>query len=823
MAIRGILKLGKTCTPADNGITLNRAGITGLEINQIEMGSPSPSSRYLDEGKAGKYLFLYHACSVNAPIHVFALFLPAGNVRLHLVDPATRRQPISRLREVYSDLRQQHRVKHGRCISIDYPESRGFSSTYHSSDSAALKAISRELGLLENQSFTIIISSMKDQVYFGRSVSKLARFPVLSMSKARAPHSLDVFPWQTNVAQKMCQRYLSLGPWVDRMTALAEYYDVPIGHIDGDQPLLLSDVVFARQLVSQDMVLWWSPSGRSDLGGLEDDARSAEELPNTEFITPGCYSNVCLEVTVRNLSVNSVLHAMAVNELEGSGGTTAFDSVSHTIEEFADGEVQRDLTLGESNVSPQTFGIIKSMVRAWLLDKVRYGFESPATLAVDHFWRWISSRASHMYDPSIHRFVHSLMRKTFIQLLAEFKRLGSQVIYADFSRLLLVTSKPPGTAHAYATYITTAVTSNELFQHIYLNTERFYDFLLFMDQANAGGIVCEDPLSVDPPEELVVEMRWNIQLFLPPAIQGEFSDLVRYFLLEMYKAAQKEGQRAPLRVLANGAPDATQRDANKDRERDAVRDFISRRLTRKLFRAIDNVQTRMRVAIGDSEAERALTFPLLPGSHLTLTDPAVELTKFACAVFALATSFENEVGLLHRNALELVGVKAFGEQAAFRNPCAPLRLTGVPCRHCDALRDFDFCRDADLLPRPGGGEGRPRWACTRCGAEHDRTAIEFELIERVHTLERAAAQQDLRCARCSQVRADHVARVHDCGGSFANTVNRTDVRRALRIMVNVAIVHDLNRLRVSAFLPFLPLCSCVHVLQETAQAMLENS
>ena len=619
------------------------------------------------------------------------------------------------------------------------------------------------------------------------------------------------------------------------MTALAEYYDVPIGHIDGDQPLLLSDVVFARRLISQDMILWWSPSGRPDLGGLEDDTRPVEELPNTEFITPGCYSNVCLEVTVRNLSVNSVLHAMAVNELEGSGGTTAFDSVSHTIEEFADGEVQRDLTLGESNVSPQTFGIIKSMVKAWLLDKIRYGFESPATLAIDHFWRWISSKASHMYDPSIHRFVHSLMRKTFIQLLAEFKRLGSQVIYADFSRLLLVTSKPPGTAHAYATYITTAVTSNELFQHIYLNTERFYDFLLFMDQANAGSVVCEDPLSVDPPDELVVEMRWNIQLFLPPAIQGEFSDLVRYFLLEMYKAAQKEGQRAPLRVLANGAPDTTQRDANKVRERDAVRDFISRRLTRKLFRTIENVQTRVRAAIGDPEAEQALSFPLLPGSHLTLTEPTVELIKFACAVFALATPFENEVGLLTRNALELVGIKAFGEDAAFRNPCAPLRLPGVPCRHCDALWDFDFCRDADLLPRSaaaggaGAGEGRPRWACARCGAEHDRTAVEFELIERVHALERAAAQQDLRCSRCKQVRADHVARIHDCGGSFHNTVNRTDVRRTLRTMVNVAIVHDLSRLRVGAFLNlfFRMFCvltlSCSCLLQETAQAMLENS
>ena len=805
LTIRGVLRLGKTCAPVDNNITLNRAGITGLDLHQIDMGRPSPRSRYLDEGRAGKYLFLYHACSVNAPIHVFALFLPTGNVRLHLVDPATRRQPIPRLREVYSEVRQQQLTKYGRCISIRYPESREFSSTYHSSDSAALKALSRELGLLENQSFTVILSSMKDQAYFNHSAPRLSRFPVLSMSRAKVPHSLDVFPWQTNVAQKMCQRYLSLGPWIDRMTALAEYYDVPIGHIDGDQPLLLADVAFARRLVSQDMVLWWSPTGQPDLGGLEDDMRPAEELPNTEFVSPGCYSNVCLEVTVRNLSVNSVLHAMAVNELEGSGGTTAFDSVSHTIEEFADGEVNRDLTLGECNVSPQTFGIIKSMVKAWLLDKVRHGFESPATLAIDHFWRWISSKVSHMYDPSIHRFVHGLMRKTFIQLLAEFKRLGSQVVYADFNRLLLVTSKPPGTAHAYATYITTAVTSNELFQHMYLNTERFYDFLLFMDQANAAGIVCEDPLSVEPPQELVVEMRWNIELFLPPAIQGEFSDLVRHFLLEMYRAVQTDGQRAPLRVLAaNGAPDTTQRDANKARERDAVRDFISRRLTRKLFRAIENVQARMRAAVGDPEAERALTFPLLPGSHLTtLTDPAVELTKFACAVFALAKPFENEVGLLTRNALELVGVRAFGEAAAFRNPCAPLRLVGVPCRHCDALRDFDFCRDADLLPRSraggGGGEGErrtPRWACMRCGAEHDRTAVEFELIERVHALERAAAQQDLRCARCGQVRADHVARTHECGGSFRSTMNRTDVRRTLRTMVNVAIVHDLGRLRV---------------------------
>jgi len=91
------------------------------------------------------------------------------------------------------------------------------------------------------------------------------------------------------------------------------------------------------------------------------------------------------------------------------------------------------------------------------------------------------------------------MRKMFIQKLAEFKRLGSHIIYADFSRILLATLKPPGTAHTYATSITTAVTSHELFRHMYLKIQRFYDFLLFMDSANMGGVVCEDPLTVDPP------------------------------------------------------------------------------------------------------------------------------------------------------------------------------------------------------------------------------------------------------------------------------------------------------------------------------------
>ena len=156
-----------------------------------------------------------------------------------------------------------------------------------------------------------------------------------------------------------------------------------------------------------------------------------------------------------------------------------------------------------------------------------------------------------MYDTGIDRFMRGLMRKTFIQMLADFKRLGSQVVYADLSLILLVTSKPPGIAHAYGTYITTAVSSHQFFQDVHLHTEGFHDCLIFMDEANYRVVVWGDPLALKPPEELAIEMRWNIQSFLPPAIQADFRAVVRYFLVEFFRRAQTSqgSTRVPLRVL----------------------------------------------------------------------------------------------------------------------------------------------------------------------------------------------------------------------------------------------------------------------------------
>ncbi|KAF9011073.1 hypothetical protein BDQ17DRAFT_1345420 [Cyathus striatus] len=787
LVTRALLKLGKRCAVDGATMTLNRAQQIGFDLDQLDRCTmTSARQKYLDGGKGGKYIFLYHACSASAPLHVFAMFHPTGTVKLHVVDPATRRQPIPRLEETYVALFQKkHQQNHPDSSSIDYPSSRDFTTTYHSNDVTAMKAISRELGLVEDKSFTVIISN----------IPKLTKFPVLSMTKTKGPHTLDVFPWHTHVAQKMLSRYLNCGTWLNRQAAIADYYDIPIGHIEGDLALCVADISFARRLVQQDFVLWWSPGERPDLGGMENDRRPTEEWPRSDFISPGVYSNVCLEISVRNLAVDSVLQSVMVNELEGSGGATAFDSVSHTIDEYARGEPQRDLTLGESRVSSQTFSVLRNMIKMWLIDKIQADFQSPASVAIEHFWRWISSSASQMYDPSIHKFVFGLMRKTFIQILAEFKRLGSQVIYADFSRILLATSKPPGTAHAYATYITTAVSSHELFQHVFLNTERFYDYLIFMDSANMCGVVCEDPLALEAPEELAIEMRWNIQEFLPPAIQADFSSVVQYFLIELFKIRKKTNSvaRVPLRPLNDGAPDATQRDSAKVNETEATLEFLSRRLTRKLLKVVGNVQQRYREAQMNDELEE-FEFPILPGSHLHMMNPLLEFVKFICAVFGLAKEYQVEVGLVKRNLLELINVREFASEAIFQNPCEPLKLSNVPCQHCDSLRDFDFCRDPELLP--GSNEVSPKWHCMHCGGEYDRTAIEFNLIQVVHSLERTFSQQDLRCGKCQQLQSDNVSKYCQCSGPYQLTIGKAEVRRKLKTIVNVATTFNLLRLKV---------------------------
>ena len=77
--------------------------------------------------------------------------------------------------------------------------------------------------------------------------------------------------------------------------------------------------------------------------------------------------------------------------------------------------------------------ILRTMVAAWLreVSQFRNVF---ADYQIIHFYRWLRSTNAQLYDPALRKTLLNLMKKLFMQLVAEFKRLGAIVVHADFNR-----------------------------------------------------------------------------------------------------------------------------------------------------------------------------------------------------------------------------------------------------------------------------------------------------------------------------------------------------------------------------------------------------
>lgn len=482
------------------------------------------------------------------------------------------------------------------------------------------------------------------------------------------------------------------------------------------------------------MLLWWSPSPQPDLGGAEEDANGGEELVAPQISTKGVYPTVVLELELADMAINAVLQSALVNEMEGSGsGSMAFGTASHNLDEYAQGTANASVMIGDAVLSIQTFGILKSMVRGWFLDKARAhvrGVESsPADLVVDQFWRWISSSSSCMFEPALYRFLHGLMRKTLLQLLAEFKRLGTQVVYADLNRVFLLTSKPdPGNAYAFAKYLVTAANSHDLFRHVVIETTYFWNYLVWMDAANYGGVRVSPEIAGSDQasgKQFEINMDWNIQAFLPADLQPVFERRVADFIFALFSAKRAatdgRGPLRPVHTLNIEAADAAIVNPVKEKERKVAARSISTTLTRKLLEDVAKIKRRQAAALAAGD-ETALAFPHLPGTQKwsggkQREGAALQFVKAVCEVYGLAADLSVDVQILRRNLLDLVGVREFAAEAQFRNPGESLIIPMVSCTRCNAIRDVDLGRDPDCLPSVDPSTGaeipppRSFWAC----------------------------------------------------------------------------------------------------------------
>ncbi|CAO3684825.1 unnamed protein product [Umbelopsis vinacea] len=802
---RAILKLGCICKVDRKGSgRLKKLDdrFSLLDFVQDDLMSKD----YLTQPKIFHYLYLYHAHADSR--HMFALVgtaLPQS--RCFIVGTSKEHAQMPNLNLLYKQRYTEHqsRVEAQANETISYSEEVDFETTYHGSEKDALNAIQKELvkyQSLKRGPTIIAVASPRSTAQLVQQVRIMNEFPCVSMQSYIEDKRLPSIDWLRPTATRMINQYLNLGSWLTEKLLQARYASIPFCNIENDPYLYLADIAFARRLMKNDMVLWWSPSFKPDLGGHEEDENlyAVDELVNPEINHPGSYSNVCFELDVLRLCLNTLMEAPIINELEGSNGGIGFDNVSHTLDEYNAGKVSSMVSFGDGSLSAKTFSMLRGMVQTWFHEALEHNNRF-AEMMIDTLHRWLTSPSSSMYDPCLYGLVHGMMKKVFMQLVAEFKRLGSQIVFANFNKIIVVTPKESmESGLPYCNYLLKAVQTKQVFEVLDIVVSNYWDQLLWMDEMNYGGILREkDDVANDGAEShAVVTMQWNIQDYLPVGTQDIFQRIIASYVYTTYnhrvKRLKETGNDRHVHRVREQDGDLQMNDDDAHNvELEFTRQYVRQDLTRRLLKQLTDVlkdQVNMSV---DQSIQARLSFPKFAGSHLHLDNAALELVKSVCAVLVLDKSIESEVRVLKRNALNLIGsVPEFSDKAQFKNPCEYFKLGQVICSYCNYTSDLDFCRDRDLLPE--NGKVKP-WKCKGCGTEYDKSFIEETLIGEVQRRLMAFQLQDLQCSKCHRVKQENLLKnCSACGGNFVQTQRKSDLVGKLTVFHNIAQEQKLSLL-----------------------------
>ncbi|KAI8349205.1 hypothetical protein EDC96DRAFT_308837 [Choanephora cucurbitarum] len=778
LLIRAILQLGATCQFDRTNSSANRRIDDQFNLYDL-MQRTDLSKNYISNPGAFNYLYLFHAHSDNR--HFFALVgstLPTSYVFIVGLSKKNQQVPnISRLyREKYQALLQSG---HSFSDTIKLSDSIEFETDYRNTEAEALSAINKILTdyLDKKRGKTILaINSPRSSAHLMQHARIISSLPYVRIPSLQEDNHFDALTWVQPTVNRMIKHYAELGTWIDEKIAQARYANIPFCNISDDPHLFMADIMFARKLIQNDMVLWWSASSLPDLGGREEDESLGmlNETVNTELSYPGAYETVCVEIDVVRLCLNTLMEANVVNELEGTVGMGGFDAISHTLDDYTNGNANNPIIYGEGMISTKTFAMLRSVVQQWFHQAMTDRSNRFGEHLIDTLHRWLLSPGSYMYDPSLYTLVHSMMKKVFMQLVAEFKRLGAKIVFANFHKVILTTNKETlESALPYFEYLYRSVQRKQVFEVLDLKPLLYWDVLLWMDEKNYAGVMVSRTSNQGQP---MVTKRWNIEEYLPQAARAFFSKQTSAFVYKIFSF-----KRQFPREIGSHLKQADE--STVDPRVESLRLYTKHDVARKMLRLVPNLVRQQEEQLAHPDPN--MVFPQLAGSHLKMDNPALEYVKSVCAVLNLDERVEDEVRILKRSALELVGgVSDFSDIAQFQNPCEYYKLTEVICAYCNYTTDLDFCRDRELMPQ----HGKPQpWRCKGCHSEYDKRLIEDRMITQIQTWFTANDLQDLTCPRCHIVKRENLLRQCDrCGSNYVKTLSKADLERKIKVFANVA-------------------------------------
>lgn len=356
-------------------------------------------------------------------------------------------------------------------------------------------------------------------------------FPLAIMPANTLDEAFPAVGWSMFAAERMVQRFLLFPRWFDDRLQSARFAQVPVCNLQSDSLTTATDVLFARQLTLSRHLLWASESNRVPDIGHGVNAGSdiwyiwSDPLPEPVINRPGVYRQYVAELDLYGLAVCAIMHAA---ELDSEGGNIMLRTNVNTSNkkgvvesENDEGMLSFDAFAGTNNSSGnaggafgasstsaaafsdqgcfKAFGVLKSIV-AQCVDEVTRRGDAIADGVLTAIYRYLCGYGNGLLtDPQLHRLVYSYMVKLFAKLLQTFQQLGTQVIHADFNRIIIATKASYDLAHAeeYVDFILSAVSMKKTFSFLQLSVKQYWRQMIWLEAENWAALRV--------PEEVVEE------------------------------------------------------------------------------------------------------------------------------------------------------------------------------------------------------------------------------------------------------------------------------------------------------------------------------
>ncbi|KAK1354606.1 DNA polymerase epsilon catalytic subunit [Heracleum sosnowskyi] len=766
-----IYQIGCVCKVDKSAV--KRSAQDGWTLTELHMKTTTECS-YLEQSFS--FFYLYHSGSEGRA--VYAGYFPAsGTVSVVLVNTVQNR-------EITPNILERQFRDACQAFSVDasvFGDGIVFKVDYVGSIKDAEKLLQRTISEYKTRhpgpGIAVIECPCVHSIKSG--IRALNEFPCVSMPSNANDSQYQAIGWQIVATKKGMQRCAASSHWLNERISLSRYAHIPLGNFELDWLIHTADIFFARALRDHQQVLWISDNGNPDLGGTnEEDSCYADEVDQPVLTYPGAYRKVSVELKIHHLAVNALLKSNQINEMEGGALFGSEHDLSTGPHDF-----NEQSGFDEATSCAPAFRVLKQLIQRCLADAVTSG-NVFADAILQHLYRWLCSPHSKLHDPALHRMLHKVMQKVFALLLAEFRKLGATIIFANFSKIIIDTGKSDLSAgKAYCDSLLRALQTRDLFEWIEIEPMQFWHSLLFMDQYNYGGIQAKvdgkssDNIAKSDNEDMLDESQvdivpsWSVVESLPKEMQDHFILVVSEFIYLPWKEQIVKRESMRNGSLCTPSITAATAEAFESQMSDYIRGQVASYFTGKLLGIVRDANLHLK------GMDKSLNGNTQVGNDIYTGDPSLEFIKHVCAVMALDQNVQHDILIMRKNLLKYVRVREFAPEAEFQNHSLSFSLPNVICSYCNDCRDLDLCRDRALMAQ--------EWRC-QCGQPYDREVMENGLLRIVRQRERLYHLQDLVCLKCNQVKAAHMAEHCACAGSFKCKEDFPELRSKMEVFFKIA-------------------------------------